>query len=294
MKYTAALFLLLVIPAIGLASSPLPWIAYCKALDQAVTIAVSQSQTSRTALDVLELVAMGRMAEISAESAAKVGLPTDHLSDPGFSDPDLRGCAFRKIAATGLSEAEAFLRDLKRADVRTDDSLYIWAQSQVALRDARFRRIADPQLKIEFLETTLMEPEMSRDPVGHWAVDQLCDRGALGSLVVIQEAVRKRRNGQRDEDEIAFCEARIRVLYGKPDPVKALGSVLSLNRGAEDTRLTSWAIQQLVSMHSQTADAELDRFASEIARLPTQSPDRGRFLHFREEIQLDRWANLIL
>ena|ERR1700736_6262978 len=121
MKYKAA-FLLFAIPMLGLADRPLPWIPYCKLLDQAVSIAASQSQASPAALEVLERVALGRMADISAESAAQVGLPTDHFGDPWFSDPEVRACAFRKIGETGLSEAVAFLRDLKRADVGTDDS----------------------------------------------------------------------------------------------------------------------------------------------------------------------------
>jgi hypothetical protein len=107
----------------------------------------------------------------------------------------------------------------------------------------------------------------------------------------IQQAIRTRRNGQRDEDEIAFCEARIRVLYGKPDRVKALTSVLSLDKAGENTRLTSWIIEQLASMHSREAHAELDRFADEIARMPAASPGRERLLRFREDIRISPRAS---
>jgi hypothetical protein len=286
-----AVFLLFSIPILGVAARPSPEAAYCALLDPVADLAASQSPTNSVALDVLERVALGRTAEISVESEAQVGRTQKQLRDPAFSWPEVRACALRKIGETGLAEAVDFLRDLKRADVGTDITQEIWVASRVALRDALLRRIEDPQLQIEFLENTLMEPEMSRAATGHWAVDQLCDRGSLGSLVVIQEAIRKRRNGQRDDDEIAFCEARIRVLYGKPDRVKALASVLNLDKAGENPRLTSWTIEQLALMHLREAHAELDRFANEIAKMPVASPGRERFLRFREDIRISPRAS---
>ncbi len=285
MRKRSTVFLLSVaMPLLCRASRPLPEAPYCSLLSEVGSVATSQSRSSPVALGVLERVALGRIAEISAESAAQVGL-RDRLADTWFSTAEVRACAFRAIGETGLAEAVDFLQNLNRAEIGTDTSQEMWAASQVALWDARFRRIEDPQLKIKFLESTLTEPEMPRDPVGHWAADQLCDRGALGSLVIIQEAIRTRRNGQRDEDEIAFCEARIRVVYGKPDRVKALASLLRVEKAGENARLTEWAIQQLASIHSREAQAELDRFANEIGRLPVASPGRERFLQFREVIR---------
>jgi hypothetical protein len=137
--------------------------------------------------------------------------------------------------------------------------------------------------QIACLERTATE--MSRAGAGHWAVDQLCDRGSLGSLVVIQKAIGSRRNGQRDEDEITFCEARIRVLYGKQDRAKALGAVLNVGSSAENSRLTAWAIQKLSLMHSAEADAELRRFVNEIDGLTADSPSKTRLLTFRPMIE---------
>ena len=83
-------------------------------------------------------------------------------------------------------------------------------------------------------------------------------------------------NGHRDEDEIAFCEARIQIVRRNPDRIKALASVLTLDNVAEDTRLKLWAICQLNEMHLAEADAELDRFARDISKLPEQSKMRQR------------------
>jgi hypothetical protein len=109
--------------------------------------------------------------------------------------------------------------------------------------------------------------------VAIWAFNQLCDRGALASLPLIQRSVRASWSGQYGEDELTFCETRIQVLRRSPDRVKALGSVLNVD-GAEGTRLQLWAIYQLDSMHFPQADAELDRFAGEIGRLPERSMER--------------------
>jgi hypothetical protein len=171
-----------------------------------------------------------------------------------------------------------FLASLKQADIGTDSGQQIWPAAQIALREARLRRITDAQSRNDFLEAILTEPHdaVSNSAIGHWAVDQLCDRGALTSLSAIQKAIRNRMNGQRDEDEIAFCETRIQVIRRNPDRIKALGSVLVLDNSAGDTRLELWAILQLDAMHSPRADAELDRFASEITKVSEQSAKRQR------------------
>lgn len=291
MKWTTVFLLSFGMPLLCRAARPLPWVPYCNLLDEIGSLAASQSKSSPIALNVLERVALGRTGEIDAESAAQVGVPRDHLGDWWFSAPEVRACAFRKIGETGAPEALKFLTNLKPADVSADTDIMqqVWPVSQVALRDITLRGIQNPQLQIEFLERTATQ--MARADEGDWAFNELCDRGALGSLVVVQQAIRKRRNGQRDEDEIAFCEARIRVLYGKPDRVKALASVLSLGRAGENPRLTEWAIDQLATMHSREAHAELDRFANEIARMPAASPGRERLLRFREDIRISPRAS---
>jgi hypothetical protein len=95
---------------------------------------------------------------------------------------------------------------------------------------------------------------------------------------------RRRRNGQRDEDDIEFCRARIQVVSRDPDRAKALGSVLSLDAQPHDDRLVWWAISQLKAMHSAAVDAEMERFAAQVNSLPRESPIRRRLLVFRAGI----------
>lgn len=286
MKYKTAFPLSLAIPVLCLATTPDPYAGYCALLERVATLAASQ-QTSTVALELLERVAEGRTGSIRAGSEAQVGLVPGELQQKGFDIPPLRGCALRKIGETALPEAVDFLAKLKPADFGTDTTGQLWPAAQIALQTAFLNRIADPQLKIEFLERTLTElqGQKSDGAVEGWAVDQLCDRGALGALPVIQQSIRKLLSGQSGADEIQFCEARIHVLFSEPDRSKALGSVLSVDNGAEDTRLAWWAINQLASMHSPNADAELDRFASEIGKLPEGFPKREHLSVFKQAVQ---------
>ena len=58
----------------------------------------------------------------------------------------------------------------------------------------------------------------------------------------------------------------MQVVSRDPDRVKALGSVLTPDNPGSN-RLIRWAVAKLESMHSPSADAELDRFADQLARL---------------------------
>ena len=262
---------------LGWGTSPAPYAGQCKLLDEVQAATGSQSKVGAAALNLLERVALGQVRAISPEAQVEVGLKPVALQLKDFEEPTVRACALRKIGETGLPEAEEFLASLKQADIGTDSGQQIWPAAQVALRDARLRR-TDPQSRIGFLESVLTEPHdaVSNGAVRLWAVGELCDRGSLVSLSVIQKSIRNFWTGQRGEDEIRFCEARIHVIRRNPDRVKALGSALALDDGVDDTRLRLWAIYQLDEMHSSEADAELDRFANDISKLPKQSPMRQR------------------
>jgi hypothetical protein len=254
--------------------------AYCVPLDRVARLASSRSGTSDTALDFLEKIALGRADNVSAEEAASVGFEQNQLKGRAVSSLEVRQCAFRKIGETGLPEAVAFLQSLAPADVGNDASNLVWATSRLALAEGTLRRTQDSQRQIDFLEETARE----LSGASGWAVDQLCDRGALGSLPVIEQVLKKGYSGQRAEEEIAFCDARIQVLFGKPDRAKALGSVLNLQTSPGNARLTRWAIQQLYLMHSPAADAELLRFSREIDSVPDNSPFRQGVAQFRSLI----------
>jgi hypothetical protein len=71
----------------------------------------------------------------------------------------------------------------------------------------------------------------------------------------------------------------------EPDRVKALGAILRIDAGSENRRLTLWAVNQLASMHSPKADAELDRFAAEIGKVREGSPQRQELSVFSQTIR---------
>jgi hypothetical protein len=280
-KHVAILFILAA-PGFCQIVDPPPLAGYCIPLDHAASLAASRSAAGAAGLKVLEGVTLGRADEITAETEMQAGLRPGQLKDPNFRTDDVRQCAVRKLGETGLAEAVTFLRNLRPADFRSDASRTVFATSQLALAEAILRGIQDPQQRIDFLEKTAREPSGASG----WAVDQLCDRGAFGSLSVIEQVLRKGYSGQRGEEEIAFCDARIRVLFGKPDRAKALGSVLNLQTSPSNARLTRWAIEQLYLMHSPAADAELLRFSREIDSVPDGSPFKQGVAQFRGLIAL--------
>ena len=283
MKYKSFFILTLAGPMVCQAYTPAPYAGQRALLDRIAGVAASQSQTSAVALELLEQVALGRSAKISPESEARVGVGRGELQKPEFNDPTVRACAFRKIGETGLREALDFLTGIQPADAGVDPSQQVWPAAQIALQNARLIQIADSRAKIEFLESMLTEQPDSRGPVSHWAVNWLCDNGALPSLAVIQQSIRAGWSGQRGEDEIRFCEARLQVIARYSDRVKALGSLLTRDN-AEDERLLLWAIYQLAALRLKDADTELNRFATEIGSLPDTSAQKRRLLFFKQEI----------
>ena len=68
-----------------------------------------------------------------------------------------------------------------------------------------------------------------------------------------------------------------------PDRVKALGSVLTLDDPGSG-RLIRWAVAKLESMHSPSADAELDRFADQLGKLRA-GPQYERLGIFIDELR---------
>ncbi len=105
-------------------------------------------------------------------------------------------------------------------------------------------------------------------------IGQLCDCGVATALPEIQRLMRRGEESERTEEDIRFCEARMRRVQTDPDRAKALGSVLRVDGTTENSRLISWAINQLDSIRTPEADAELDKFAAQLAKLPPEHPLR--------------------
>ena len=96
------LFLGAGIPALCLARTLDLTLGYCAVLDR-IAVVGSQTERSSIALEILELVALGRTAIISAESELQVGLEAGQVKKLPFTSPEVRVCAFRVIGESGLA-----------------------------------------------------------------------------------------------------------------------------------------------------------------------------------------------
>jgi len=272
-----------------IAETPPPYAMERKVLDRIFVLSLNQDEVGRAALEVLEQVALGHSSDIAPEAEMRIGIATGTLRRPDYASASVRAHAFRKIGESNSSEALRFLTKLQPADVGPESSQGIWSAAQIALTNVRLGRIDDPRAKAEFLERTLTTQEKVYYDGGTWAywiIDKLCDTGATTSLVIIRKSIRSHLSASRGENAIRFCEARVEVVSRNPDRVKALGSVLRVDGDAEE-KLLRWAIYQLEEMHSPAADAELDRFATEIGKLPVNS-QRQRLEVLRKRIESGR------
>ena len=145
-------------------------------------------------------------------------------------------------------------------------------------------RIKDPQSRTEFLVSILKEGD-GFGMIAYWAGNQLCDQGVSTALPLIRRSISKNWPGASGEETVTFCEKRMEVVSRDPDRAKALGSILTVDNGESPERLLYWAVAELESMHSQGADAELDRFAKELDRLREGMPQYTRFWGIRESVR---------
>jgi len=273
-----ALLLLTATSVVVNATWELPFSGQCRLLDQLV----ERSHQPILTLTVLKRVALGRTTQITPQEERLVGLPEGVLRDSEFAESIVRACAFRRIGELDLDEARTFLANLSRKDIGTDTTHEIWTAAQIALRNAFLISLTSNAEKRLFLEKVLTEPHNGVAALWSWAVDELCDRGEMLSIGVIQRSIRWSYAGsQKDaEGEIAFCEERIRVIAQRPERLKALGSVLNATTNPGD-RLVRWAINQLAVMRTPAADAELMRFAAEIDGVPPGSERRRHLAKYK-------------
>lgn len=224
---------------------------------------------SAKALAALESIAEGKPENVDASVAAVVGMPTDTKNLVDFKNPTVIAHALRKLGDTGLPEVIDYLERVNAAGFAADPTGQIRAAAQVALQQARLLQIPNRQQKIDFLEALLANWGLAS-----WSVDQLCDMGSMPSLGLIGKSIRQRNPGPRSEEEIEFCEARVRLLNSSPDRTQALASALKLSSNMDDRRLIFWAVSQLTAMQTPDANAILEKYAAGIDRLPETSPER--------------------
>ena len=241
-------------------NTPMPFAGEMGALDQAFN-ALSVTNKQTLALRTLEAVAERQPQPEVVALATKAGLDAFAGRDLMFGDSTVRAYALDRIGASGLPEALQYLREFTRDKVGHDSSDTVYPAVQVALHHLLLGREASPQDQIAFLEKSILKPSVGQ--VANWAMNELCNRGSVGSLGVIRTFVHRLYPDRDGDDTIRFCEARAMTIIRDSNRAVALGTVLVLEnfRNDEQTRLMRWAIGQLLEMHSADADRKLAQFA---------------------------------
>lgn len=263
MRHCVVLLAVVSALTVGQATTDAPYAGHCRLLRRVA----SRSPRPDFALALLNRVALGRPTGVPAELEGLLNLRAGLLNEKEFVAPEVRACAFQIIGELGSEEGMHFLSKLSRSDLGLDAPIQLWTAARIALQNTLLLRIADDQDKRLFLENILASPQNDAPGVRTWATNQLCDRGDVLSIGLIQRSLRELWPGQSGEDKIRFCEQRIQAVSRYPERAKAIGSVLKADAEPVDDRLLRWAIQQLAAMRSPSADAELQRFAVEAGRL---------------------------
>lgn len=185
-----------------MAETPLPYTVERNLLDRIFVLSLNQDELGRSALEVLEQIALGHSSDVAPEAEVRLGIPKGTLQRLDYASASVRAHAYRKIGESNSSEALDFLSKLQPADVGPESSQGIWPAAQIALTNARLSRIDDPRAKAEFLERALTTEEKVYYDGGTWAywiIDNLCDSGATTSLGIIRRSIRSHLSTSRGE-----------------------------------------------------------------------------------------------
>ncbi len=243
------------------------------------------------ALETMEAVADGKPTEAILAAATRAGLRAQFADVPSFRETDysVRVFAMEMIGRTGLPEALDYLSATTPQSVGEDDSRSVYPASKVALHKALLRRETDPNQQIAFLELQLTSARVGQ--VALWAQEELCNRGSMRSMELIETFIMRLEPSPRGDANVAFCRRRMEIINSNPDPATAIGSVLRADAKASDERIMRWAIEQLFAFRSPDAEAVLDRYVAEVAqRFPPAAstvltPESYMHRGFAEEIR---------
>jgi hypothetical protein len=292
---TTRLALTILAVAVSCAGSIVPFAWELAVLNRITALAKSEASARSTALQTLQQIALGRTLTVdTADLEGRVGAKSGELTGAAYRDNYVRVHAMRCIGKVGGEQAVDFLENLTLVDLGPDEGNQVWHQvwpaARIALHEARMNQIADHQGRIEFLESILSEQHdaISNSQLAHWAVEELCNGGIPPSLPAVAKSIRGRDSSERGEQDIRYCEARMRVVMSDPDQVAALGSVLRVSNRPIDGRVIQWALNQLTAMRSARADEMLERYAAEIRNLPENSAQRQELRSYEGQIRHHR------
>jgi hypothetical protein len=195
-------------------------------------------------LKVLEAIAEGRAGALSVEVTGPFGSDASELASSWFKVPEVRAYAIRKIGLIGSDEAMGFLKSLAHDDISGGGSDVVYGAAQVEYRRALLRREPSYSAEVSFLEPLVnsrSDPWVSYQ-ISAWAVEEICNRGSVASMPLIQDAI-KGRNPSDPVPDIRFCVERMQIVNSDPDLVRALEPALGRLTGIPaDTRIVNWAL----------------------------------------------------
>jgi hypothetical protein len=196
-----------------------------------------------------------------------------------------------KIAHSPSEEALRYLSSLTPPALGSDPTGELYPAAAIAYRTAILERKQGSAMRIEYLEAVAQERGKSpwSTSVRSWAVEQLCDMGSAYSLPVIEKVLRDIW-GDQSAEQRDFCESRIRVVVANENRASALGAVLVVTPNA-NARLMLWALEQLIEMHTDDAERELDRLSQATSGdLKVDEASRQTLLTIRDLIKHHRAA----
>lgn len=180
----------------------------------------------------------------------------------------------------------AFLESVTADDFTDDEVHRMWPAVQIALHQARLNQFETWVDKVRFLEgivTSNAHDVILGGKLSSWAIEELCDHGALSSLPIVREYV-NRRAGSGASEQVRFCALRMRLLSSHPERISALGSALQAGSFPAEPKLMRWAIGELTSMASSRANRELERFELQVLALPYEAPQRLVLMNYANRI----------
>ena len=239
------------------------------AIDKLAVTAKSPTSLSAAAVEALERLAEGKPESVPAEFADQMGLRPILGEWITYRQLPVRTYAIRNLGEVGTDDVVFYLSALKEEEFAPNigERSQLGEAVQIALRSAQLTKIPETGEKVRWLEQLAADNTAAQG----WAVDQLCDIGSLISYAVVQRSIRERFSGARIEEELSFCEQRIRLVRSNPDRTKALISGLNTDANQQSTRLVSWAANQLLSVGSPEAIQALKTFSQAVAGMPHES-----------------------
>lgn len=186
---------------------------------------------------------------------------------PSAKDVSVRACALNAIGLLRTAEGNAFLARLGPGDFDSAAVYQLLPIAKTSLLQGKLTQASSQSEKRVLLEAALVEVQdpivLSRFRI--WAMNAMCDLGLSASLPAIRSELKEWFSGERAEEELRFCEARVQVVGSSPDRARALGSVLNSRNTTRSNRLMVWAISELDQMNTDEARRELRRYLTESA-----------------------------